>query len=223
MRDRIKKTVNSVFRPLFDACENSSSSVTESSSNNFDDSQRYIAFIRDYRINAMNQSSAQSVDVVVNGTWNFKLINAEYENEEPVVDGLRIENVTGIIKLWNGPKELVTFNYNADYFLLTINHAHSNIRVKIPECFKCFAVVNTSNTSFIPDIAEIRGTIERTVAPFIEQSIYGKYFPIISSFRIQVHVVYCLPKFILQIYVFICPSNLHHKKLIDICTFRNPG
>lgn len=164
-----------MFRPLFDTCQDSLYRVAKPSSNYLNDPRRYSAYIHDHWVDSMSQFSTQSVDIIVSGMWNFKHINAKYLNGNVLIENLRMDSVTGSLKLWNRPNESVTLSYRASYFSLTIDHSYHDIKVKVPAYLECSNVTNMSNSSsFSPTIAQTTEIFELAVASFIGQSIYGK-------------------------------------------------
>lgn len=174
IRKKLIDGANSTFRPIFNICNDSwNGSNVELHSNNVVNRQ-YFAIIRDYWVKNLNPFTTQQIDLTINGSWNFKLINVRFVNASIIIDGLRIENVSGSIKLIDDSNEILRLNYNMSYFLLIVNHTDRNIRVQVSAPSEHFIVsvtpnfpLSAQNTSYF-----IR-KLQSTVASYIEQSIYS--------------------------------------------------
>lgn len=174
LKEQIRSAMRSYFHPIFDICKHPLKTISKQYPNyQFHREQHYIVIRADW-IEIVEPFTSRYKEITINGSWDFKYLNAGYVNEKVDFLDLQIKNVTGsVTQIDDDSNATVKLMYSMEHYWIKINQTQKDVRVTIPKS-ATFSVTPNDNSSSV-NISKIKEKFESSVAYFLKRSLYGEF------------------------------------------------
>ncbi|XP_065208654.1 uncharacterized protein LOC135837348 [Planococcus citri] len=173
MKDQIISAAES-FRPPPDICTDPMKEYRRPHPNYQQNRKKYyVKFSSDW-METMYPFTSRFVEIIIDGTWNFKSIDVGYnhEVERPIFYDLRMENVAGSIKQIGAPNASETVKLNFIVKSLNLHFTNRTVRAEVQESMQNSIIPTPLYNLSLILTTVIMEKIQRSIASFIQQSFH---------------------------------------------------